>query len=90
MSGSHMYVDISFDKISKISFIDGFRKFTSVTGRIKYPVALASVSASVCVIFNTDVEYAVSFGMGVLLLVNTIFSKSSLSSSMARRENVLL
>ena len=60
-------------RVIKIGFISGFNLFTGVPGRIKYPIAPASAFASIFVIFNTDVEYAVSVRMGAWLLVTIVF-----------------
>ena len=72
----HTYVDISLyplRRMIKIGFISGFNFFTDVPGRTKCPAAPASEIASILVIFNTDVEYAVSIGVDVRLLGTITF-----------------
>ena len=87
-----MCLDISLDqsrRLIEIGFIDGFKLFNGVPGRTKFPVDPASAIISLFVIFNTDVEYAVSVVLEFQLLMIVVFLSSSLSSPVASIENLL-
>ena len=82
MSSSHVCVDTIFDpsvRLVEIGLIVVFNYFTGVPGKMKCTISLASKIASISIISNTDVEYAVSIGMGVRLLLSIVFSSSYLS-----------
>ena len=87
-----MCVDISLDpsgRLIEIGFIAGFKFFTGVRVRTKYPFAPASDIASVFFIFNTDVEYAVYIVLGVRLLIIFVLALS-LSLSPVKSSEILL
>ena len=63
----------SVGKIYRDWFYCWLQVFTGVPGRAKFSVESVSSIASVFSIFNTGVEYAVSVGMGLLLLVTIIY-----------------
>ena len=92
MSSSHVCADLSLDpsgRFIEIYLIAGYKYFTGVPKRIKYPVAPASDIASLFVIFIRDAEYAASIVLGVRLSMIVVLSSSSSFSSVASSENLL-
>ena len=76
-----MCVELNLDpsgRFIEIGLMAGCKFFTSVLGRIVFPIAPASAIASLFFIFMINVGYDVYILLGVRLLMKVVLSSSSL------------